>query len=88
MIENLAQWKLNGKSLIAQKLVQNPRCWRRIDWHFSGSDAKIKWRPDDDELEAMGPAFRPRWKEFFQNRSDKAVAIFSLFSGYVHINLL
>jgi alcohol oxidase len=63
--ENLAQWKLNGKSLIAQ----------------NGSDAKIKWRPDDDELEAMGPAFRPRWKEFFQNRSDKAVAIFSLFSG-------
>jgi alcohol oxidase len=63
--ENLAQWKINGKSLIAQ----------------NGSDAKIKWRPDDDELEAMGPAFRPRWKEFFQNRSDKAVAIFSLFSG-------
>ncbi|KAG2035609.1 alcohol oxidase-like protein [Suillus americanus] len=64
--ENLAQWKLNGKSLIAQ----------------NGSDAKIKWRPDDDELKAMGSAFQPRWKEFFQDRPDKAVAIFSLFEGY------
>ncbi|KAG1842335.1 GMC oxidoreductase-domain-containing protein [Suillus subluteus] len=63
--ENLAQWKLNGKSLIAQ----------------NGSDVKIKWRPDNDELKAMGPAFQPRWKEFFQNRPDKAVAIFSLFEG-------
>ncbi|KAG1835725.1 GMC oxidoreductase-domain-containing protein [Suillus variegatus] len=39
--ENLAQWKIDGKSLIAQ----------------NGSDAKIKWRPDDDELKAMGSAF-------------------------------
>ncbi|KAG1841100.1 hypothetical protein DFJ58DRAFT_718215 [Suillus subalutaceus] len=38
IIEHLAQWKINGKSLIAQ----------------NGTDAKIKWRPDDDELKAMG----------------------------------
>ncbi|KAG1740629.1 hypothetical protein EDB19DRAFT_1828436 [Suillus lakei] len=63
--ENLAQWKINGKSLIAQ----------------NGSDAKIKWRPDDDELKAMGSAFQPRWKEFFQDRPDKAVAIFALWEG-------
>ncbi|KAG2028709.1 GMC oxidoreductase-domain-containing protein, partial [Suillus americanus] len=63
--ENLAQWKTNGKSLIAQ----------------NGCDAKIKWRPDDDELKAMGPVFQPRWKEFFQDRPDKAVAIFALSEG-------
>ncbi|KAG1740654.1 GMC oxidoreductase-domain-containing protein [Suillus lakei] len=65
--ENMAQWEINGKSLIAQ----------------NGSDAKIKWRPDEDELKAMGSAFQPRWKEFFQDRPDKAVAIFCLFEGYV-----
>ncbi|KAG1839683.1 GMC oxidoreductase-domain-containing protein [Suillus subluteus] len=65
--EHLAQWKINGKSLIAQ----------------NGTDAKIKWRPDDDELKAMGSTFQPRWKEFFQDRPDKAVAIFALSEGYV-----
>ncbi|KAG2136740.1 Phosphoglucose isomerase-domain-containing protein [Suillus clintonianus] len=69
--ENLA----NGKSMPSHSLPK----------HFSGSDAKIKWRPDGDELEAMGSAFQPRWKEFFQDRPDKAVAIFCLFEG-VHIN--
>ncbi|KAG2121898.1 hypothetical protein DEU56DRAFT_720701, partial [Suillus clintonianus] len=69
IVENLAKWKIDAKSLVAQKL------------HFSGSDAKIKWRPDGDELEAMGSAFQPRWKEFFQDRPDKAVAIFCLFEG-------
>ncbi|KAG1724637.1 GMC oxidoreductase-domain-containing protein [Suillus paluster] len=64
--ENLAEWEINGKSLVAQ----------------NGSDAKIKWRPDDDELKAMGPVFQQRWKEFFQDRPDKAVAIFAIFAGY------
>ncbi|KAG2111065.1 GMC oxidoreductase-domain-containing protein [Suillus cothurnatus] len=64
--EHLAQWEINGNSLVAQ----------------NGSEAKIKWRPDDDELKAMGSAFQPRWKEFFQDRPDKAVAIFSVFEGY------
>ncbi|KAG2117113.1 GMC oxidoreductase-domain-containing protein [Suillus discolor] len=63
--KNLAQWKIDGKSLIAQ----------------NSSDAKIKWRPDDDELKAMGSAFQPRWKEFFQDRPDKPVALFSLCAG-------
>ncbi|KAG1730544.1 GMC oxidoreductase-domain-containing protein [Suillus paluster] len=63
----LAQWNRNGRSLIAS----------------NGVDAKIKWRPDGDELKAMGLAFQPRWKEFFQDRADKAVAIFSLIAGYV-----
>ncbi|KAG2115188.1 GMC oxidoreductase-domain-containing protein [Suillus discolor] len=69
--ENLAQWKIDGKSLIAQ----------------NGSDAKIKWRPDDDELKAMGSAFQPRWKEFFQDRPDKAVAIFALCAGTAGLRL-
>ncbi|KAG1903383.1 GMC oxidoreductase-domain-containing protein [Suillus fuscotomentosus] len=66
-VESLAQWNSSGKSLIAQ----------------NGLDSKIKWRPDDEELKAMDPAFQPRWKEFFQDRLDKAVAIFAIFSGYV-----
>ncbi|KAG2357740.1 GMC oxidoreductase-domain-containing protein [Suillus spraguei] len=69
--ENLAQWKINGKSLIAQ----------------NGSDAKIKWRPDEEELKAMGPAFQPRWKGFFEDRPDKAVAIFALSEGYAGVLL-
>ncbi|OJA10234.1 hypothetical protein AZE42_10254, partial [Rhizopogon vesiculosus] len=51
--------------------------------YSSGNDAKIKWRPDDDELKAMDSAFQPRWKEFFQDRPEKAVAIFALKAGYV-----
>ncbi|KAG2344723.1 alcohol oxidase [Suillus weaverae] len=65
--ENLAQWKSGGKSLIAQ----------------NGNDAKIKWRPDDEELKAMGSTFEPRWKEFFQDRPEKAVAILTVFAGYL-----
>ncbi|KAG2037023.1 GMC oxidoreductase-domain-containing protein [Suillus americanus] len=65
--ESLAQWNSNGKSLIAQ----------------NGLDSKIKWRPDDEELKAMDPVFQPRWKEFFQDRPDKAVAIFAALAGYV-----
>jgi len=30
----------------------------------------------------MGPVFQPRWKEFFQDRPDKAVAIFGALAGY------
>ncbi|KAG1846420.1 hypothetical protein DFJ58DRAFT_892952 [Suillus subalutaceus] len=65
--ESLAQWNSNGKSLIAQ----------------NGLDSKVKWRPDDEELKAMDPVFQPRWKEFFQDRPDKAVAIFAALAGYV-----
>ncbi|KAG2037025.1 GMC oxidoreductase-domain-containing protein [Suillus americanus] len=65
--ESLAQWNSSGKSLIAQ----------------NGFDSKIKWRPDDEELKAMDPVFQPRWKEFFQNRPEKAVAIFAIFAGCV-----
>ncbi|KAJ8591710.1 alcohol oxidase [Rhizopogon salebrosus TDB-379] len=64
--DSLNQWESNGKSLVAQ----------------NGSDVKIKWRPDDDELKAMGSGFEARWEGFFQRRPDKAVAIFTLFSGY------
>ncbi|KAG1846418.1 GMC oxidoreductase-domain-containing protein [Suillus subalutaceus] len=65
--ESLAQWNSGGKSLIAQ----------------NGLDSKIKWRPDDEELKAMDPVFQPRWKEFFQDRPDKAVAIFAIFAGQI-----
>ncbi|KAG1810784.1 hypothetical protein EV424DRAFT_144856 [Suillus variegatus] len=64
--ESLAEWNSSGKSLIAQ----------------NGFDSKIKWRPDDEELKAMDPAFQSRWKEFFQDRPDKAVAILYVFAGY------
>ncbi|KAG2095430.1 GMC oxidoreductase-domain-containing protein [Suillus discolor] len=68
--ESLAHWKSNGKSLIAQ----------------NGCDAKLKWRPDEDELRAMGSAFQTPWKEFFQDRPDKAVAIFGLCAGYIPLS--
>ncbi|KAG1850807.1 GMC oxidoreductase-domain-containing protein [Suillus subalutaceus] len=55
----LAQWTSNGKSLIAS----------------NGVDAKIKWRPDGDELKAMGSAF--------QTAMEQCVAIFSLIAGYI-----
>jgi hypothetical protein len=71
----------NGKVLanhLLRKSQYKLRCWRRADgWYFSGSNAKIKWRLDDDELKAMGPAFEARWKEFFQDRPDKADSIYS-----------
>ncbi|KAG0700761.1 GMC oxidoreductase-domain-containing protein [Suillus ampliporus] len=63
--EELAQWKIDSKSFIAQ----------------NGSDAKIKWRPDEEELKTMGPAFQPRWNEFFRDHPDRAVAIFIIFAG-------
>ncbi|KAG1861737.1 GMC oxidoreductase-domain-containing protein [Suillus subalutaceus] len=66
-VESLAQWNSSGKSLIAQ----------------NGLGSKIKWRPDDEELKAMDPAFQPRWKEFFKDRPDKAVAIFAVLAGYI-----
>ncbi|KAG2132294.1 GMC oxidoreductase-domain-containing protein [Suillus bovinus] len=65
--ESLAQWNSSGKSLVAQ----------------NGVNSKIKWRPDDEELKAMDSAFQPRWKEFFQHRPDKAVAIFAILAGHV-----
>ncbi|KAG2757782.1 GMC oxidoreductase [Suillus brevipes Sb2] len=65
--EHLALWKSNKESLIAQ----------------NGNDAKIKWRPDEEELKAMGSTFEPRWKEFFQDRPEKAVAILTVFAGYL-----
>jgi len=51
-------------------------------------DAKIKWRPDDDELKAMDSAFQPQWERFFRDRPDKAVAIFTAGAGCVHITFL
>ncbi|KAG1873437.1 GMC oxidoreductase-domain-containing protein [Suillus tomentosus] len=68
--ESLAQWNSSGKSLIAQ----------------NGIDSTIKWRPDDEELKVMDPVFQPRWKEFFQDRSDKAVAIFGALAGWVPLS--
>ncbi|OJA12226.1 hypothetical protein AZE42_13478 [Rhizopogon vesiculosus] len=31
----------------------------------------------------MDSAFQPRWKEFFQDRPEKAVALFALMAGYM-----
>ncbi|KAG2364393.1 hypothetical protein BDR07DRAFT_1375068 [Suillus spraguei] len=64
-VESLAQWNSGGKSLISRNCI----------------DSKIKWRPDDEELKAMDPIFQTRWKEFFQDRPDKAVATFGVLAG-------
>ncbi|KAG2113893.1 GMC oxidoreductase-domain-containing protein [Suillus discolor] len=60
-----------GDSILQGSLAQN------------SLDSKIKWRPDDEELKVMSPAFQPRWKEFFQDRPDKAVAVFTHFAQYL-----
>jgi hypothetical protein len=70
------------------KVGGSHHCWYCADWYPSGLDSKIKWRPDDEELKAMDPAFQPHWKEFFQDRPDKAVAIFTALAGCVHIACL
>ncbi|OJA12609.1 hypothetical protein AZE42_10398 [Rhizopogon vesiculosus] len=44
--------------------------------HFSGNDAKIKWRPDEHELKYMGSVFEAR--EFFQDRLGKNIAVVSI----------
>jgi len=69
------------------KVGTSHHCLYDAEWYFSGLDSKIKWRPDDEELKAMGPAFQSRWKEFFQDRPDKAVAIFAASSGCVHMHI-
>ncbi|KAG2364370.1 GMC oxidoreductase-domain-containing protein [Suillus spraguei] len=73
-----AIWR--GESILQENLAQ---------WNSSAKllipqslNSKIKWRPNDEELRAMGSAFQPRWKEFFQDRPDKAVAIFAPFVRY------
>ncbi|KAG1870426.1 GMC oxidoreductase-domain-containing protein [Suillus tomentosus] len=60
-----------GDSILQRSLAQN------------SLDSKIKWRPDDEELKAMSPAFQLRWKEFLQDRPDKPVALFTLFAQYL-----
>ncbi|KAG2072309.1 alcohol oxidase [Suillus decipiens] len=75
---------LRGKhvSTITPALHHHPYAGSPAQWNSSGMlsqsglNSKIKWRPDDEELKAMGPAFQPRWKEFFQDRPDKAVAMY------------
>ncbi|KAG2137938.1 GMC oxidoreductase-domain-containing protein [Suillus clintonianus] len=57
-------------------------------WKINGNgcDAKIKWRPDDDELRAMGSGFQATWKEFFEDRPDKAVSILAPCAGFVGLS--
>ncbi|KAG2755335.1 GMC oxidoreductase [Suillus brevipes Sb2] len=62
---------------------QCDNCGKSLGKPYGGLNSKIKWRPDDEELKAMDPAFQPRWKEFFQDRPDKAVALFSPVTQYV-----
>ena len=40
---------------------------------ISGIDGGVKMRPTPEELEAFGPEFAPRWKEYFLPRPDKPV---------------
>jgi hypothetical protein len=64
------------------------RGWHCADYNSSGGDAKIKWRHNLEELEVTGPAFQPRWMEFFLNHLDKAIAISSIFSVCVPFTLI
>jgi alcohol oxidase len=86
--ESLAQWKSNGKSLIAQKSAQFIAAGDVLMSIAVAAMPKLSWQPDGDELRTMGSAFQIPWKEFFQNRPDKAVAIFAICAGCVHITSL
>ncbi|VDC02039.1 unnamed protein product [Peniophora sp. CBMAI 1063] len=51
------EWHKNGQSMLAH----------------NGIDGGVKMRPTPEELEAFGPEFAPRWKEYFLPRPDKPV---------------
>ncbi|CAK5267117.1 unnamed protein product [Mycena citricolor] len=41
----------------------------------NGFDAGIKLRPNDSDLEVLGPGFQPRWESFFMDAPDKSVLV-------------
>lgn len=46
-------------------------------------DAGIKMRPNAEDLKELGPAFEPRWHEYFANSPDKPVIWVGPVSAYV-----
>lgn len=46
---------------------------RELILGHSGIDAGGKLRPSVEELEDIGPHFKQRWEEYFQDASDKPV---------------
>ncbi|TFK69859.1 alcohol oxidase [Pluteus cervinus] len=48
----------------------------------NGVDAGIKLRPDEGDIQAMGPAFKKRWEDYFANAPDKPVAWLGTFAAY------
>ena len=43
---------------------------------YSSIDVAIRYRPDDKDLEVLGPAFAKRWEEHFVGAPDKPVVCF------------
>ena len=78
------QWVKDGQGMMAHKYVY--RTWSLDISHraHSGLDAGIKWRPSEQELQELGPAFAGRWKEYFADKPDKPVIFFCPLSMYVY----
>ncbi|KAG7089381.1 hypothetical protein E1B28_011071 [Marasmius oreades] len=64
------QWKEEGKGLMAH----------------NGIDAGIKIRPTDKDLKELGPSFKQRWEDFFQNSPDKPVMWLGVLAAYTGLD--
>ncbi|KAJ7452732.1 GMC oxidoreductase-domain-containing protein [Mycena galericulata] len=65
-----AEWLATGKGLLAS----------------NGIDAAIRIRPNAQDLEELGPAFRKRWNDFFSTAPDKPIACIGSYGCYLGIN--
>ncbi|TFK69860.1 alcohol oxidase [Pluteus cervinus] len=61
------EWLRSGKGLMAH----------------TGVDAGIKLRPDENDIQAIGPAFKKRWEKYFSNAPDKPVVWMGTFAALV-----
>lgn len=48
----------------------------------NGMDAQGKFRPTEDEVDALGPEFRKAWDEAFKPYPDKPLMIVALYTAY------
>ncbi|KAJ3994163.1 hypothetical protein F5050DRAFT_1839828, partial [Lentinula boryana] len=65
---HLKEWQEDGSGLLAHNSV----------------DAGVKLRPTSEELEELGPAFKPLWDEFYIGAPDKPVALLGATAGDFH----
>lgn len=80
--------KFNGKKM-AQPfwLTSTNSTYSGLGEHIphlsSGIDAGIKLRPDNKDLELLGPDFKDPWETYFAPAPDKPIMFLGLISAYV-----